>query len=69
MSIINHPTLAGDMGILNVLVTGFQPFGQHEKNISEDTVLGLNDNYQLDDPWASKRNTTSLVEVSVEKKY
>ena len=56
------------MGILNVLVTGFQPFGQHEKNISEDTVLGLNDNYQLDDPWASKRNTTSLVEVSVEKK-
>ena len=68
MSIINHPTLAGDMGILNVLVTGFQPFGQHEKNISEDTVLGLNDNYQLDDPWASKRNTTSLVEVSVEKK-
>ena len=68
MSIINHPTLACDMGMLNVLVTGFQPFGQHEKNISEDTVLGLNDNYRLEDPWASKRNTTSVVEVSLEKK-
>ena len=68
MSIINHPTLACDMGMLNVLVTGFQPFGQHQKNISEDTVLSLNDNYRLDDPWASNRNTTSVVEVSLEKK-
>ena len=68
MSIINHPTLAGDMGILNVLVTGFQPFGQHENNISEDTVLRLKDTYKLEDPWASKRNTSSLVQVSIEKK-
>ena len=68
MSIINHPTLAGDMGILNVLVTGFKPFGKHENNISEDAVMELNDTYNLEDPWASKRNTTSLVEVSIEKK-
>ena len=68
MSIINHPTLAGDMGMLNVLVTGFQPFGQHEKNISADTVLELKDTYMLEDPWASKRNNSSLVEVSIEKK-
>ena len=68
MSIINYPSLASDMGKLKVLVTGFQPFGQHEKNISEDTVLGLQNTYHLDDPWASIRDSEVNLEVSLEKK-
>jgi len=46
--------------MVRILVTGFEPFGGHQRNISSDLVETLSDRILLDDPW------TDIREYSIE---
>ena len=38
-----------------VLVTGFVPFGDHSRNISQDVLHALPDNFTIENPWISSK--------------
>ena len=44
-----------------VLVTGFVPFGDHSRNISQDVLHTLPDNFNIENPW--KTSTEKLVKT------
>ena len=44
-----------------VLVTGFVPFGDHSRNISQDVLHTLPDNFTIENPW--KSSTEQLVKT------
>lgn len=51
-----------------VLITGFVPFGDHEYNISEDTVNNLPESIDLADPWEDGRKESTKISVEIVKK-
>jgi len=50
-----------------VLVTGFEPFGTHRRNISSEVVSELPSNIRVNDPWADLRQEpVESLDVSIE---
>lgn len=50
-----------------ILVTGFEPFGSHQRNISSELVEQLPPTLRLNDPWAELRqHTVESIDVSIE---
>jgi len=50
-----------------ILVTGFEPFGTHQRNISSELVGLLPSTLRLNDPWADVRqHTAAPLDVSIE---
>lgn len=50
-----------------ILVTGFEPFGVHQRNISSEIVEQLPPTLRLNDPWADLRqHTLAPLDVSIE---
>ena len=51
-----------------VLVTGFEPFGNHNSNISKDVLAKVPEIVTVFDPWSGLRNATLQgQEIYVEK--
>lgn len=50
-----------------VLVTGFEPFGTHRRNISSEVVRELPSNIRMNDPWADLRQKPAKsLDISIE---
>jgi mutator protein MutT len=50
-----------------VLVTGFEPFGTHQRNISSEVVRELPSNIRMNDPWADLRQKPAKsLDISIE---
>ena len=53
--------------MVRVLVTGFEPFGGSDVNVSMDVVNALTDSMVLEDPWSTLRPSSKPVSVEVER--
>tara|TARA_B110000444_G_C18852086_1_gene606751 strand:- start:30733 stop:31779 length:1047 start_codon:yes stop_codon:yes gene_type:complete len=52
-----------------ILVTGFEPFGGHSRNISQDVTHSLPVTFRLDDPWEELRESPhDSLNVEIEKR-
>ena len=63
---IKSPPRQGN-GMARILVTGFEPFGSHQRNISSELVELLPLTLQLNDPWADLRqHAVESIDVTIE---
>ena len=53
--------------MVRVLLTGFEPFGGSDVNVSMDVVNALTDSMVLEDPWSTLRASSEPVTVEVER--
>ena len=53
--------------MVRVLLTGFEPFGGSDVNISMDVVNALSDAMLVDDPWSALRESPKPVSVELER--
>ena len=57
------------MSMARVLVTGFEPFGSHERNISQDVVESLPKQLECIDPWQDLRQHSEVpINIQIETK-
>ena len=53
--------------MVRVLLTGFEPFGGSDVNVSMDVVAALPDTMVIDDPWSALRALSKPVNVELER--
>jgi 8-oxo-dGTP diphosphatase len=59
------PTLG--RAVVRVLLTGFEPFGGSDVNVSMDVVNALTDSLVLEDPWSTVRTSSKPISVELER--
>ena len=52
-----------------ILLTGFEPFGEHKTNVSQEILERIESNFEIIDPWSDFRPISSadIADVTVEK--
>lgn len=52
-----------------ILLTGFEPFGEHKTNVSQEILERIESNFEITDPWSDFRPISSadIADVAIEK--